>query len=183
MEQLAILDCGGQYTKVIDRKIRELGVKSEIFPINVEPEKLADYQAIILSGGPNSVWSETALTYNPKILDLGLPVLGICYGMQLINQHFGGVVAPGLKTEFGEEKISIDNKCPLFDGLSEQEVVLMSHGDSVEKLADGFQVAGKSGDVVAAIANNDLKIYGVQFHPESILSEQGHQLLENFLKR
>ena len=153
MEQLAILDCGGQYTKVIDRKVRELGVKSEIFPINVEPDKLSDYQAIILSGGPNSVWSETALTYNPKILDLGLPVLGICYGMQLINQHFGGVVAPGLKTEFGEEKISIDNTCPLFDGLADQEVVLMSHGDSVEKLADGFQVAGKSGDVVAAIAN------------------------------
>lgn len=183
MEQLAILDCGGQYTKVIDRKIRELGVKSEIFPINVEPEKLADYQAIILSGGPNSVWSETALTYNPKILDLGLPVLGICYGMQLINQHFGGVVAPGLKTEFGEEKISIDNKCPLFDGLSEQEVVLMSHGDSVEKLADGFQVAGKSGDVVAAIANNDLKIYGVQFHPEVDLTEHGKEMMSNFLKK
>ena len=130
LEQLAILDCGGQYTKVIDRKVRELGVKSEIFPINVEPEKLKDYQAIILSGGPNSVWSETALTYNPQILDLGLPVLGICYGMQLINQHFGGVVSPGVKTEFGEEKIDIDTACPLFDGLADKEVVLMSHGDS-----------------------------------------------------
>ncbi|MGI5825018.1 MAG: glutamine-hydrolyzing GMP synthase [Bacillota bacterium] len=183
MEQLAILDCGGQYTKVIDRKIRELGVKSEIFPINVEPEKLTDYQAIILSGGPNSVWSETALTYNPKILDLGLPVLGICYGMQLINQHFGGVVAPGLKTEFGEEKIKIDNTCPLFDGLAEQEVVLMSHGDSVEKLAAGFQVTGKSGDVVAAIANDALKIYGVQFHPEVDLTEHGKEIMSNFLKK
>lgn len=183
MEQLAILDCGGQYTKVIDRKVRELGVKSEIFPINVEPDKLSDYQAIILSGGPNSVWSETALTYNPKILDLGLPVLGICYGMQLINQHFGGVVAPGLKTEFGEEKISIDNTCPLFDGLADQEVVLMSHGDSVEKLADGFQVAGKSGDVVAAIANDELKIYGVQFHPEVDLTEHGKEIMSNFLKK
>ena len=183
MEQLAILDCGGQYTKVIDRKVRELGVKSEIFPINVSPEELKDYQAIILSGGPNSVWSETALTYNPEILDLGLPVLGICYGMQLINQHFGGVVAPGLKTEFGEEKIDIDNSCPLFDGLADKEVVLMSHGDSVEKLADGFAVTGKSGEVVAAIANDKLKIYGVQFHPEVDLTEHGKEIMGNYLTK
>lgn len=183
LEQLAILDCGGQYTKVIDRKVRELGVKSEIFPINVEPEKLKDYQAIILSGGPNSVWSETALTYNPQILDLGLPVLGICYGMQLINQHFGGVVSPGVKTEFGEEKIDIDTACPLFDGLADKEVVLMSHGDSVEKLADGFTVVGRSGDVEAAIANDKLKIYGVQFHPEVDLTEHGKEIMSNFLKK
>jgi GMP synthase (glutamine-hydrolysing) len=166
MELLAILDCGGQYTKVIDRKIRELGVKSDIFPINVEPEQLKDYQAIILSGGPNSVWAESALKYNPAILDMGLPMLGICYGMQLINQHFNGVVAPGVKTEYGEE-----------------ENVLMSHGDSVAKLANGFEVSAKSGDVIAGIYNEKLKIYGVQFHPEVDLTEHGKQMLTNFLTK
>ena len=181
MEQLAILDCGGQYTKVIDRKVRELGVKSDIFPIQVEPETLKAYQAIILSGGPNSVWSESALQYHPEILDWGLPVLGICYGMQLINQHFHGVVAPGVKTEYGEETIWIDSTCPLFQGLQAQETVLMSHGDAVKELAEGFQVVAKSGDVVAGIANDSLKIYGVQFHPEVDLTEHGKEMLQNFL--
>ncbi len=183
MELLAILDCGGQYTKVIDRKIRELGVKSDIFPINVEPEQLKDYQAIILSGGPNSVWAESALKYNPAILDMGLPMLGICYGMQLINQHFNGVVAPGVKTEYGEEEIYLNTECPLFDGLTDSENVLMSHGDSVAKLANGFEVSAKSGDVIAGIYNEKLKIYGVQFHPEVDLTEHGKQMLTNFLTK
>ncbi len=183
MELLAILDCGGQYTKVIDRKIRELGVKSDIFPINVEPEQLKDYQAIILSGGPNSVWAESALKYNPAILDMGLPMLGICYGMQLINQHFNGVVAPGVKTEYGEEEIYLNTECPLFDGLTDSENVLMSHGDSVAKLANGFEVSAKSGDVIAGIYNEKLKIYGVQFHPEGDLTEHGKQMLTNFLTK
>lgn len=183
MEQLAILDCGGQYTKVIDRKIRELGVKSEIFPIQVEPEKLKEYQAIILSGGPNSVWSDTALSYQRGIFDLGIPVLGICYGMQLINQHFGGVVAPGVKTEFGEERIRLDISCPLFDGLAIEEMVLMSHGDSVKQLAPAFEVVGKSGEVIAAIANPKRKVYGVQFHPEVDLTEHGKEMLDNFLRK
>ena len=183
MELLAILDCGGQYTKVIDRKIRELGVKSDIFPINVEPEQLKDYQAIILSGGPNSVWAESALKYNPAILDMGLPMLGICYGMQLINQHFNGVVAPGVKTEYGEEEIYLNTECPLFYGLTDSENVLMSHGDSVAKLANGFEVSAKSGDVIAGIYNEKLKIYGVQFHPEVDLTEHGKQMLTNFLTK
>lgn len=183
MEQLAILDCGGQYTKVIDRRIRELGVKSEIFPLQVEPEKLKDYQAIILSGGPNSVWSDTALSYQRGIFDLGVPILGICYGMQLINQHFGGVVAPGVKTEFGEERIWLDVSCLLFDGLTTEEMVLMSHGDSVKRLAPAFEVVGKSGDVIAAIANPKRKVYGVQFHPEVDLTEHGKEMLDNFLRK
>ena len=183
MELLAILDCGGQYTKVIDRKVRELGVKSDIFPINVEPEQLKGYQAVILSGGPNSVWADSALQYNAAILDMGLPVLGICYGMQLINQHFGGVVAPGVKTEYGEEKIWLNTQCPLFDGLHEEENVLMSHGDSIAELAPGFAVSAKSGDVIAGIYNESLKIYGVQFHPEVDLTENGRQMLLNFLTK
>ena len=183
IEKIAILDCGGQYTKVIDRKVREMSVKSDIFPISVKANQLKDYDGIILSGGPGSVWADKALEYDESIFELGIPVLGICYGMQLINKHFGGVVLPGLKTEYGETVIDVDPGCPLFDGLQAKERVLMSHGDSVSKLAPGFKVAANSGDVVAAIYNKDLKIYGVQFHPEVDLTVHGKEMMANFLKK
>lgn len=183
IEKIAILDCGGQYTKVIDRKVREMLVKSDIFPIGVKAEELVEYDGIILSGGPGSVWAEKALQYDAGIFDLDIPILGICYGMQLINQHFGGSVIPGLKTEYGETVIDIDPLCPLFNGLQPKERVLMSHGDSVSKLAPGFKVAANSGEVVAAIYNEELKIYGVQFHPEVDLTIHGKEMLSNFLKK
>ncbi len=184
MEQLAILDCGGQYTKVIDRKVRELGVKSDIFPLMADIEALKNYQAIILSGGPESVWSDSALKYDDRIFSLNVPVLGICYGMQLINHHFGGTVSPGVKKEYGESRIETDKSCLLFEGIADNtQTVLMSHGDSVEKLAPGFKAAAKSGNVIAAIYNEDLKIYGVQFHPEVDLTENGMKMLENFLRK
>ena len=107
MEKLAILDCGGQYTKVIDRKVRELGVYSDIFPMGVAADKLRGYDAMILSGGPSSVWESGAPAYDPAIFALGIPTLGICYGMQLINEHFGGVVLPEVKTEYGPTEIDI----------------------------------------------------------------------------
>jgi GMP synthase (glutamine-hydrolysing) len=181
VETIAILDCGGQYTKVIDRKVREMSVKSEIFSVNVPAEQLRDFQAIILSGGPASVWSEQALRYDPAIFELNLPVLGICYGMQLINQHFGGKVIPGHTTEYGETVIDIKPDCPLFAGLASKQQVLMSHGDSVVELAKGFEVAATSGDVYAAIYDPKRKIYGVQFHPEVDLTVNGKQILYNFL--
>ncbi|HEY8348345.1 MAG: glutamine-hydrolyzing GMP synthase [Bacillota bacterium] len=184
MEQLAILDCGGQYTKVIDRKVRELGVKSDIFPLKADIDVLKNYQAIILSGGPESVWSDSALKYDGRIFSLNVPVLGICYGMQLINHHFGGTVSPGIKKEYGESRIETDKNCPLFEGIEgDTQTVLMSHGDSVEKLAPGFKAAAKSGNVIAAIYNEDLRIYGVQFHPEVDLTENGMKMLENFLRK
>ena len=183
MEQIAILDCGGQYTKVIDRKVREMAIKSDIFPISVTAKNLREYQGIILSGGPSSVWSEQALKYDPAIFDLKIPVLGICYGMQLINQHFGGEVLPGKKTEYGETKIKVEPKCPLFNGLDPEQQVLMSHGDSVTELAPGFKVGAKSEQVVAAIYHEEFKIYGVQFHPEVDLTSNGKRMMDNFLKR
>ncbi|HBE79926.1 MAG TPA: glutamine-hydrolyzing GMP synthase [Firmicutes bacterium] len=183
VETIAILDCGGQYTKVIDRKVREMSVKSEIFSVNTPAEQLRDFQAIILSGGPASVWSEQALRYDPAIFELNLPVLGICYGMQLINQHFGGKVIPGHTTEYGETVIDIKPDCSLFAGLASKQQVLMSHGDSVVKLANGFEVAATSGDVYAAIYDPGRKIYGVQFHPEVDLTVNGKQMLHNFLMK
>lgn len=182
IESIAILDCGGQYTKVIDRKVREMSIRSEIFPINVSAGSLRGYRGIILSGGPSSVWSDQALAYDPSLFELGLPVLGICYGMQLINQHFGGKVRPGTTTEYGETKLDVDTACPLFRGLESTQRVLMSHGDSVTELAPGFKVAAKSGAVYAAIYDEDRRLYGVQFHPEVDLTVQGRRMLENFLK-
>ena len=181
-ERCAILDCGGQYTKVIDRKVRELGVKSEIFPIGVAPEKLEGFGGMILSGGPASVWEKGAPEYDPKIFDLGIPTLGICYGMQLINENFGGKVVPNYKTEYGQLEINIDTSCPLFEGLSPREKVLMSHGDAVEKFADGFIEVADTEGVTAAIQNVDRKLYAVQFHPEVDPTVHGLKMLENFLR-
>ena len=182
-EKCAILDCGGQYTKVIDRKVRELGVKSEIFPIGVEPEKLDGFGGIILSGGPSSVWESGAPKYDGRIFEKGIPVLGICYGMQLISDHFGGKVVPNYKTEYGQIEINIDNTCPLFEGLEKREKVLMSHGDAVEKLAEGFVQVADTDGVTAGIYNADKKIAAVQFHPEVDPTVHGLDILRNFLRK
>ena len=183
MEKLAILDCGGQYTKVIDRRVRELGVKSDIFPINVKSENLKDYKSVILSGGPNNIGEAQRLNFDDRIFELGIPVLGICYGMQLMSDHFGGVVASDVKKEYGQCEVTIDTGAPIFDGLSEKEQVLMSHGDTVKVKPEGFEIIAKSGDAIAAIGNIDKKMYGFQFHPEVDLTENGMKMLENFIRK
>lgn len=181
-EKCAILDCGGQYTKVIDRKVRELGVKSEIFPIGVAPEKLAGFGGMILSGGPASVWEKGAPEYDGRIFDLGIPTLGICYGMQLLNEHFGGKVVPNYKTEYGQTEINVDPSTPLFAGLESRQKVLMSHGDAVEVLAPGFKRIADTEGVTAGIYNAEKKIAAVQFHPEVDPTVNGVKMLENFLR-
>ena len=124
------------------QKSQGTGVKSDIFPINGDLEVIKNYQAIILSGGPESVWSDSALKYDERLFSLEVPFLGICYGMQLLNHRFGGTVSPGVKKEYGESQIEIKEDCPLFDGIEDlTQTVLMSHGDSVENLAPGFRVA------------------------------------------
>ena len=183
MEKLAILDCGGQYTKVIDRRVRELGVKSDIFPINIKAEELKEYQSIILSGGPNSVSSDQRLKFDEKIFELGVPVLGICYGMQLMSDYFGGTVAGNVLKEYGQNEIWIDTSSPIFDGLEENQKVLMSHGDTVKIAPEGFKVIAKSGQAIAAIGNDEKKMYGLQFHPEVDLTENGMKILENFIRK
>jgi GMP synthase (glutamine-hydrolysing) len=182
IDSIAIIDCGGQYTKVIDRKVRELSVKSDIFPIKVNPDKLKGYEGIILSGGPASVWSKDSLKYNHNLFKSGRPILGICYGMHLINHHFGGRIKPGIRQEYGQTQIKVDPECLLFHSLKREQTVLMSHGDSVEKMAPGFSACGFSDGVIAAIHHKEKKIFGVQFHPEVDLTENGKRILENFLK-
>ncbi len=178
---VAIIDCGGQYTKVIDRRVRELQVHSEILPLDVTTGELERFDAIILSGGPNSVYSESAPAYDPAILSTGKPTLGICYGMQLLTLHHGGEVAAGGQGEYGVEDITVDPANPLFRDLGPTERVLMSHGDSVTGLPAGFRVGARSRHAVAAIWNEDLGVYGVQFHPEVDLTENGMAMLRNFL--
>ncbi len=182
MEKLAILDCGGQYTKVIDRKIREAGVYTDIFPMGVCADKLTGYGAIIFSGGPSSVWESGAPTYDEKVFDLPVPMLGICYGMQLMVEHFGGEVAPEVKTEYGQIDIEIDPACPLFKGLSKHEKVLMSHGDAVKTMPDGFTLVAKTGDVCAGVWNAEKRLAGVQFHPEVDPTVHGIAMLNNFVR-
>ena len=183
MEKLAILDCGGQYTKVIDRRVRELGVKSDIFPISIKSDELKDYGSIILSGGPNNIGESERLNFDEKVFELGVPVLGICYGMQLMSDHFGGVVASDVKKEYGQCEVWIDTNAPIFDGLEETQQVLMSHGDTVKVKPEGFEVIAKSGDAIAGIGDVKRKMYGFQFHPEVDLTEQGMKMLENFIRK
>lgn len=183
MEKLAILDCGGQYTKVIDRRVRELGVKSDILPINVKADELQEYQSIILSGGPNNISDKQRLSFDEKIFELGKPVLGICYGMQLMSDHFGGVVDSNIVKEYGQNEIWVDNTVPIFDGMAENQKVLMSHGDTVKNVPNGFKVIGKSGEAIAAIGNEEKRMYGLQFHPEVDLTEEGMKILENFIRK
>jgi len=183
MEKLAILDCGGQYTKVIDRRIRELGVKSDIFPINVKSEDLCGYQSVILSGGPNNIGEAQRLNFDKKIFELGIPVLGICYGMQLMSDYFGGIVDSNIKKEYGQCEVTIDNSIPIFEGLSKIEQVLMSHGDTVKQKPVGFEIIAKSGNEIAGIGSVEKKMYGFQFHPEVDLTVNGMKMLENFVRK
>jgi GMP synthase (glutamine-hydrolysing) len=190
-EKIAILDCGAQYTKVIDRRIRELNVETAIFPLEVSAEtlKATNISAIILSGGPHSVYDDTAPKYHPDIFQLGLPMLGICYGMQLMTQECGGTVQAASHKEYGETDIKLNSaKSPLFKGLDLTQRVLMSHGDHVSQLPEGFELLaespssnGNSNPIVAAIAHPERKLYGVQFHPEVDLTEHGKTMLSNFL--
>mmetsp|Transcript_19663 Transcript_19663/g.31221 ORF Transcript_19663/g.31221 Transcript_19663/m.31221 type:complete len:632 (-) Transcript_19663:313-2208(-) len=183
-QKLLILDAGAQYAKVIDRKVRELMVESVIKPLSMSAEdiKAEGYHAVIISGGPQSVFGSNAPKYDPKLFELDVPILGICYGMQLINHVFGGKVETKGIREDGQFAIDIKNKSPLFQGLKEKTTVLLTHGDSVTEVASEFESIAKSpSGIVAAIENKKRRIYGVQFHPEVDLSEDGMHMLKNFL--
>ena len=182
-EAILILDFGGQYTQLIARRIRESGVYSEIFPFNTRSEIIRgrDPSGIVLSGGPESVFAEDAPHPDPEIYAFDKPILGICYGMQLLAHHFGGSVAPSSEREYGRAQIETVNSGPLFEALPRQLEVWMSHGDRIESLPDGFTSIATSDTALAAMASADRDIYGVQFHPEVAHTPRGQEILGNFL--
>jgi GMP synthase (glutamine-hydrolysing) len=183
---ILVLDFGSQYTQLIARKLRESGVYTEVVPYreNIEDIKARKPQGIILSGGPASVYAEDAYKPDDGIWDLGLPILGICYGMQLITQHFGGSVIPADHHEYGKAKLHIeDDSTPIFRDVQQDSIVWMSHGDRAERLPEGFKVVGTSeNSPYAAIANEEANIYAFQFHPEVHHSVEGVVMLKNFAK-
>jgi GMP synthase (glutamine-hydrolysing) A subunit len=246
--QVAILDAGSQYGKLIDRRVRELNAHSQILPINTTAKQIIDagYKAIIISGGPANLSASTSpscqmevdqesdkdqqqsqqatnnlqtpnnnadqnngaitinqtpspgtvassnsdlavnnnncsLSYDPNILQCGLPVLGICYGFHLINKEFHGTIQRKDYREDGQFNIKVDTTSPLFKHMNEEQQALLTHGDSVQDVAVDFKPIALSGPIIAAIANEQRKIYGVQFHPEVDLTTNGKQMLKNFL--
>ena len=183
-ETVIIVDFGGQYAQLIARRVRECGVYCEILPYTKTAEEILahDPKGIILSGGPSSVNAEGAPKMDTAVFNAGVPVLGICYGMQLMCSSLGGKVARPDKHEYGHTLFFRDGSCPLFEGVSEKTAVWMSHGDSVADMPAGFGLAGHTElTPTAAVADEARRLYGVQFHPEVVHTEEGTQMLKNFL--
>lgn len=180
-QKLAILDAGSQFAKIIDRKVRELNVESDLLPLDTHVSKLMGYKAVIISGGPESVYDKHAPQYDPALFSIGRPILGICYGMQLMAYAHQGKVEKKELREDGQFPIKLNLDSPLFEGLNSTETVLLTHGDSIQDPGVGFEVIAKSGEIVAAIENKQKQLYGVQFHPEVDLTVRGQDFLRNFL--
>jgi GMP synthase (glutamine-hydrolysing) len=177
-----ILDFGSQYTQLIARRIREFNVFSVVLPCTAPLEKVMSYRplGIVLSGGPSSVYDEAAPKADTKVLELGIPLLGICYGLQFMTHHLGGHVVPAAAREYGHAEVSVVDETPLFQGLPATMSVWMSHGDHAEALAPGFRVVARTANAIAAIADESRKMWAVQFHPEVANTRQGMELLRNF---
>jgi GMP synthase (glutamine-hydrolysing) len=183
LETLVILDFGSQYTQLIARRARELGVYSIILPFNasVSSIKAQNPMGIVLSGGPNSVYDKQAPTVDENIFELNIPILGICYGLQLLTQKLGGTVEVSPTREYGKATIQLQHDSKLLDSSFDNSTVWMSHGDHVATPPEGFHVTAKSGDIVCAIEDSELGIFAIQFHPEVAHTKFGKQILENFI--
>ncbi|WP_416202973.1 glutamine-hydrolyzing GMP synthase [Lactobacillus sp. PV012] len=183
-DKIIVLDFGSQYNQLITRRLRDFGIYSELLPHDISLEKIKEInpKGIIFSGGPNSVYDAEAFKVNPKIFNLGIPILGICYGMQLIAHNLGGKVEKAANSEYGRAEIEVVAKNSLlFKGLPTKQEVWMSHGDLVTQVPKGFEVVAKSDNCpIAAIENHEKNIYGIQFHAEVCNSEYGLDILKNF---
>ena len=185
-EKIIILDFGSQYTQLIARRVRESKVYSEIYPYNISLDKIRELQpkGIILSGSPSSVYDEKSPRVGKDLYQLGIPILGICYGMQITTFLLSGEVAPSQKREYGKAELIIDATNDLFAGFSVNDTiqVWMSHGDRIKRLPQGFEIIGHSeNSPFAAMRDKEHNIFGVQFHPEVVHTPQGKEILNNFI--
>lgn len=184
IDKVLILDFGSQFTQLITRRIRELNVYSEIHPFYVSIDFIKNFnpKAIILSGGPSSVYEEDAPKVDKELFELGVPILGICYGMQIIVYSMGGKVEGAEKREYGKAEIEITNHESIFKSFGKSNIVWMSHGDSIKSIPEGFELIAKTPNTeLAAIENKQKNIYAIQFHPEVVHTENGIKIIENFL--
>jgi len=183
-QTIVILDFGGQYNQLIARRVRECGVYCEVLPYHTPVEKILAKKpiGIIFTGGPNSVYVEDAPRCGKEIFSLGVPVLGICYGIQVMTYVLGGHVTSPDSREYGKTKTEFDTACPLFAGLPPEGITWMSHTDYVDKMPEGFSMAACTDSCpTAAMQNPEKKLYGLQFHPEVLHTENGTKMLHNFL--
>ena len=181
---IVILDFGSQYNQLIARRVREMGVYAEVVPFHEDIDKILERKpkGIILSGGPASVYAKGAPTLDKRIFDANIPILGLCYGMQLITHLHGGEVERADKQEFGKASLKLDKKDSLiFKNIPDNTIVWMSHADHVNKMAEGFEIIAHTDSSIAAIENRDKKIYAFQYHPEVTHSEHGFEMLKNFV--
>ncbi|OGD86153.1 glutamine-hydrolyzing GMP synthase [Candidatus Curtissbacteria bacterium RIFCSPHIGHO2_01_FULL_41_13] len=181
---VGVINFGGQYAHLIARRLRELGVKSELISPDVKIDRLKKMnpQALIFSGSPYSVYEKNAPKIDPKVYNLGLPILGICYGHQLMAYQLGGKVASHQAKQYGKEDLEVIKRSPLFQALSKKETVWFSHGDHVDDLPKGFVVIAQTkNSKIAAMQNQSLNFYGIQFHPEVTHTTGGMKILQNFL--
>ena len=182
-DKILVVDYGSQYTQLITRRIRELNVYSEIFPYNLKKDDIESFspKAIILSGGPSSVYDKDAYSLSQDIVDSGVPVLGICYGLQLLVHNMGGDIVSKNRGEYGLSRVSFD-ATGIFNDLQNESNVWMSHGDEINSLSDSWTVIAKSeNDVIAGISHKSLPYFGVQFHPEVAHTDEGQKILSNFV--
>lgn len=185
-ETVIVLDFGGQYNQLIARRVRECGVYCEIYSYKTDLQKIKeiDPKGIIFTGGPNSVYLEESPTYTKEIFELGIPILGICYGSQLMMHLLGGTVCKAPVREYGKIEVNVARSSKLFQDVSEKTICWMSHNDYIEKAAPGFRITAYTADCpVAAAEDEEKKLYATQFHPEVLHTQEGKKMLSNFVYR
>ena len=183
-DKILILDFGSQYTQLIARRIREANVYCEIHPYNYSIENIKEFKpnGIIISGGPMSVYDDNSPEINPEIFKIDIPILGICYGLQLIARYFGGRVEPAKSREYGKAELQLLGYSKIFDSVRNNTIVWMSHGDYITKLPEGFSINAKTeNSPICSISNSVKQIYGLQFHPEIAHTEEGSKIIKNFV--
>lgn len=183
-EMIIVLDFGGQYNQLIARRVRECNVYAEVHPYTLSLDKIKEMnpKGIIFTGGPNSVYGEESPRYQKEIFDLGIPILGICYGSQLMAYMLGGTVETAPVSEYGRTEVDVDNSSAIFQGVKPQTICWMSHTDYISKAPEGFKVVAKTRVCpVAAMECPERKLYATQFHPEVMHTEEGQKMLSNFV--